>query len=298
MSLSLFDAVLVVSLKGSSDRRRHIAQHFSQIGLTDYTFFDACGPDSSDVAGLYAAGRVAGYPPCFRCGKADCGKPDCNNVLIPAQVAVFATYLALWRHIAGTSQRVLVCEDDVLFHPWWRTGLDRIAAAVGSGDLEFSRTSPCLLRLGWALNDDHDARVGFRISSALRMSNPCHAITSPYAAALLEQFSGVSHTADVYLHSLAPISATAARTVFPPIATELSWSHGTMASLIHPKTLHADWLEAQGRHEEARRYRDHIARHVRETAHRTNAPGQPVKGPAQQIGETCIPRPLSEPEAG
>ncbi|SOC06886.1 glycosyltransferase family 25 protein [Rhodobacter maris] len=265
----LFNEILVVSLPQSSDRRDHIRSHFAEVGITAYRFFDASGPEDPEVTALFEDDKVAGYPPCFRCGKLECGRPDCNNVLTPQQVAVFVTYLRLWRHVSAGGGRVLVCEDDVLFHPWAGQVLNRLQVEIARGDLSFSGSAPRLFRLGWALGPDHDAEMPFRVDDTLRMSNPCHALTAAYARDLLACFDRVVHTADVFQHQLAPISQTAARTVFPPIASELSWSVGTLESLIHPKDRHADWLEAQGRGEEAARYREKIAQHFRDTAHKT-----------------------------
>ena len=264
----LFDRVIVISLPASADRRQHIREHFQDIGLADFTFFDALDSRAPEVTKFFEDGKVAQYPPCFRCGKRDCGKPDCNNVLIPAQVAVFATYLALWREIAATDDRVLVCEDDVLFHPWAARVLSELGQRIAAGELIFSGTEPALLRLGWALGPDHDADLPFRFELSLRMSNPCHAVTGAYARALLQEFERIAHTADVYQHKLASISRTHAVTIFPPIASELSWSMGSFESLIHPKELYARHLDSTGRVDEAEHYRAKISRHYRDVAHR------------------------------
>jgi hypothetical protein len=211
---------------------------------------------------------VAQYPPCFRCGKLECGEPDCNNVLIPQQVAVFATYLALWRRLAKDCARVLVCEDDVLFHPWAETVLTRLRDRIAAGEVAFRGDHPTLLRLGWAAAEEHDGEQPFRISRDIRMSNPCHAVTGAYARQLLEAFDGVRHTPDVFQHRLAPVARDHAFTVFPPIASELSWSVGVFESLIHPKEVFAQQLEESGRHAEAEAYLQRVMHHARSVAHR------------------------------
>jgi hypothetical protein len=109
MKLSgLFDRVYVVSLISSNDRRKHIVEQFDQIGIVDYEFHDAVGHNDPVVTEFYETNRVALYPPCFRCGKADCGNPECNNTLIPQQVAVFITYLRLWEKVAARKERALI----------------------------------------------------------------------------------------------------------------------------------------------------------------------------------------------
>lgn len=264
----LFDRIVVISLPASVDRRQHIRQHFADIGIDDYAFFNALDSRAPEVSRLFEDGKVAQYPPCFRCGKLECGKKDCNNVLIPVQVAVFATYLALWREIAATNHRVLVCEDDVLFHPWAGRVLKDILQRVLGGRLTFTGAEPGLLRLGWALGPDHDAAVPFQFDRSVRMSNPCHAITGAYARALLHEFALVDHTADVYQHSSVSVSKTHAVTILPPIASELSSSVGSVESLIHPKEKYALHLERNGNSEAASEYRERIFRHVHEVAHK------------------------------
>lgn len=266
--LNIFDRIYVVSLKSSEDRRAHIHRHFSDIGIDRYTFHDACDGASAEVARLYSEGLVMQYPPCFRCGKLECGRPNCNNTLIPPQVAVFATYLKLWEKISKTNERVLICEDDVMFHPWWRDVLQKVSDQVENGKLNFTASEPSLLRLGWALNDEHTSDTPFTINDTTRMSNPCHAITSAYARALLGEFQSVNHTSDVFQHSLATVSKTCAHTVFPPIAYELSWSTGALDSLIHPKDIRAQYLLSQGKSEEAEIYKKKVTEHIAKVAHK------------------------------
>ena len=222
----LFDRVVVISLPISVDRREHVRRHFTEIGLRQYEFHEAFGGDHPAVQALYANGQVAQYPPCFRCGAVDCGKSDCNNVLIPQQVAVFATYVNLWQRLADKNERVLVCEDDVVFHNWTGRVLAKLADRIRLGEIGFSAEKPALLRLGWALGQDHNEALSFRATREVRMANPCHAITSAYARKLLDEFDGVKHTADVFQHKLAKVSNDGALTIFPPIASEpdISWT--------------------------------------------------------------------------
>jgi hypothetical protein len=100
------------------------------------------------------------------------------------------------------------------------------------------------------------------------MSNPCHAITSAYATALLEQFETVNHTADVFQHQLAPVSADHSFTILPPVAYELSWSVGSFDSLIHPKGIRSEYLESQGMRDEALEHQQKLKNHFALVAHK------------------------------
>ena len=265
---SLFDRVYVISLPTSEDRRAHISEHFGELGIRDYEFHDATRYDDNRVSRLFDAGAVAKYPPCFRCGALECGNPDCNNVLIPQQVAVFDTYLRLWEKVSLRNERVLICEDDVIFHPWWQDGLRFLSSEVKGGRISFSPDVPALIRLGWALNEEHAGGQAFSISKDVRMSNPCHAITSAYAQALLSEFKRVEHTVDVFQHRLAKVSKDHAWTVFPPVASELSWSTGAFDSLIHPKGVRTDFLNQRGEKDAASENEKRILSHIKHMYHR------------------------------
>jgi hypothetical protein len=243
---ALFDRVVVVSLKACTERRQYMQQHLPSVGIQAFEFFDATASDDAAVALAYESGEVARFPACFRCGGLDCGNDDCNNVLIAPQVATFITYLRLWRQIAaGNARRVLVLEDDVHIHGHAGRVLDWLARAVVQAGLPFVPGRPCLLRLGWARCADHDATERCTVNQTVKMSNPAHALTREYAALLLERYTGIMHTVDEYQHRLAPLPGEA-WTVFPPLASELSWSDGAFASTIHPKPVRLDYLRASG----------------------------------------------------
>ena len=243
---NLFDKIVVVSLPSSEKRRSYIKQHLPSVGIHSFEFFDATSMKDPAVALAYDQGEVATFPPCFRCGQIDCGEPDCNNFLIPQQVATFITYLRLWQWIvAGQVQRILVLEDDVRIHDHASDVLTWLGQEIFDGHVPFRAGSPCLVRLGWALSKDHSATDQYFINDTVKMSNPCHALTQEYAALLLERATGIIHTVDVYQHALAPNSGEAF-TVFPPIATELSWTDGVFPSTIHPKPVHSTYLRSLG----------------------------------------------------
>jgi hypothetical protein len=259
----LFDKIFVISLPGADDRRQHIAQHLPLIGFKHFEFFDATQGNDPAVIDAIASGEVKQFPPCFRCGGLDCGNPHCNNFLNPAQVATFLSYLRLWRFIVdGAAERILVLEDDVFFHPQTARVLHWLASEVQTGKLPFVVGSACLLRLGWARCDDHLAIDALcHADTSIKMANPCHALTREYAAALLARNTGICHTVDVFQHQLAPQPGEAF-TVYPPIASELSWTDGVFESTIRPKKVHMEHLLAQGDFSGANAYLKQISVHV------------------------------------
>lgn len=259
---ALFDHIWVVSLPAATDRRQHIAEHLPAAGFEHFSFFDATSADDPQVA--LVDNEVFKYPPCFRCGKLDCGNPDCNNFLTAAQIAVFLTYKRLWQTIAGgTAERVLIVEDDVCFHPQTQRVLSWLHAEIDAGRIPFRAAETCLLRLGWARTAEHDAEnVSPWIDTAIKWSNPCHAITRGYARVLLERYTGIIHTADVYQHQIVPKPGEAF-TIHPPIASELSWTEGRFDSLIHPKASRVDYLRKQGQDSAAAEAANKIATAVK-----------------------------------
>lgn len=260
----LFDRVIVVSLRHSIERRRYVEHHLADNGLEQFEFFDATGPDDPRVAHAYESGEVFAYPPCFRCGQLDCGNPDCNNVLLPAQVGTYLTYLRLWREVAdGSAKRVLILEDDVKLDSRALAGLAWIEHQVRAERLPFIPDRACLLRLGWAYGaEHHQENEQFRFSEEVRMANPAHAITKEYARRLLERHTRIRHTVDVFQHRLAP-KLGEAFTIHPPLASELSWSDGTFESHIHPKAVREEHLRKLGRDDEAEAARRTRSNHVK-----------------------------------
>lgn len=263
----IVDEIYVLSMPTSAERRNYINQHLSEVGIHRFSYHDAISADAPEVAACYESGLVMGFPPCFRCGREECGQDDCNNVLIAPQVANFLSYLSLWRTIASRAQRALILEDDVLFAPTAQQTLSQLAAEIGSGQLDFQAEHPRLLRLGWAAGGDHSQPRSFTLSSEVRMANPCHAVTSAYAEALLQRFERIESTSDMFTHRQACRPGEAV-TVFPPIASELSWSVGRFESLIHPKRVRSNYLRASG-HEAAAEQNDRrIAAHIGHMFHR------------------------------
>ena len=111
-----FDHVYCLSLPRCKERRLHIQQLFETYNITNFSFVDAIDSDSDDVAFAYKNKQVLSFPMCFRCNKLTCGVSDCNNTLIPPQVATFLSYLKLWQQFVNSEyQTVLIVEDDIKF---------------------------------------------------------------------------------------------------------------------------------------------------------------------------------------
>jgi len=237
-----FDRVFCINLPNSIDRRQYITDYFKKLGIDDYEFFNATDKTDSIVSEYYANEKVATFPPCFRCGKLSCGKKECNNVLIGPQVATFITYLRLWQHIIDENiGTALIVEDDVKFTEYAEETSGLIENSLEK--LDFNALNPMLLRLGWALCDDHKPsnHPNFE-TNCVKMSNPLHAVTRAFAIKLVSEFKIVDTTVDVYQHRQFEDKAKT-YTLFPPLAYELSWSTGEMSSLIHPKPIRVRYLK-------------------------------------------------------
>lgn len=257
----LFDSVLVLNLPESADRRAHIDEHFGQIGLAHYQFVEAIGENSLEVEAAYKDGLVKTYPPCFRCGQVSCGRDDCNNVLISPQVGNFLSHLKIWKKVAEMAHLTLVVEDDVVFEPYAGATLSKLNHHIQNNPTVFNSETPILFRLGWAKCEEHTADSEFSVRSEVRMSNPCYALTSSFARQLVQQFSEIATTSDVFLHQKAPKPGQAF-SVFPPVASERSWSQGSLPSLIHPKASYSDYLRNAGENDKVTAYDEIIDRHI------------------------------------
>jgi GR25 family glycosyltransferase involved in LPS biosynthesis len=166
-----FDAVFCLSMPSSVERRRHIQKHLPALGIERFEFFDAVGPDDPEVQRLFAEDKVARYPPCFRCGELSCGRDDCNNVLIPEQVATCVSFLRLWRHVLEADlNTVLVMEDDVVFSKY---APQVVKAVLREGFLErigVKEDIPTLFRTGWTASKEHQSTGQIALAQgAIRM---------------------------------------------------------------------------------------------------------------------------------
>ena len=264
---AIFDNIFVVSLPSSEDRRSYIAKHLRDMGISKFEWHDAIDADSAEVKQQYKSGHVLTYPPCFRCGELKCSVADCNNILLPVQVAVVLTYRALFRKILASGQRALVIEDDARFHPHSHATLAFLAQKISKSEVPFRLNEACLLRLGWAHSKDHLNASDLRIDSAIRMSNPCFGITPLFAKYALERSQNIKTTADIFLHRDLP-AENMAFTVYPPIASELSWSTGEFESLIHPKENRVNFLRSLGDAAGAELAATKLSRHIKHMHHR------------------------------
>jgi hypothetical protein len=152
--------------------------------------------------------------------------------------------MAAWKEIRSTAGDLyMVCEDDVKFTNTYRETLDFIEhSEVIAGHLASGR--PVLVRMGWALGDDHHLHVKPCLTQEIRMSNPCYALNASMADLLLTSLTKIETTSDIYLHrQIGPLANH--YTAFPPLAYELSWSTGQLRSEIRPKQKYIDFLEQQ-----------------------------------------------------
>ncbi|TCT01667.1 hypothetical protein [Aquabacter spiritensis] len=245
MSIDDLVETVVLSLPEAQARQAHIADHFAAVGIRSYRFHEATPAASPLVAAHYRLGKVAGFPPCFRCGRTSC---QCaNNILVPAQVANFLSFMQLWRSLPRDPQKLfLICEDDVLFFPG---AVDRLAEFLTAFAVP---QQPLLLRLSKA-GAPTDARVDGPLSTSAqrRMSNPAYIVNGAMAARLAHQSDSVTTTSDIWLHVIqAADPAVQARTLEPCLATELSnnkeWAR--FESSIHPKGINPEDQARKARH--------------------------------------------------
>lgn len=253
----LFEQIYVLSLPGSP-RRDYIQSHFAEIGIDSFVFFDAFSKDSVETLQAYRDGMVATFPPCFRCGKPSCRCK--NNILIPEQVANFISFRHLWSEISGLEGLALIVEDDVKFHKSFQLVSDSLANLLHENQLD-TDASPLLIRMGWGLSSDHESTDMPALVNKVVMANPCHAINSKYAAKLLSSFQAYDTTSDIFIHRRVP-SESEAFTLFPPIASDLSWSTGEVESLIHPRQIRTNYLKSKGATEEAAIHERAINHHI------------------------------------
>ncbi len=264
----LFDSVICPNLKQAVERRSYIQKLLGDIvESSNFLFFEASIPDSIEVRKWFSENRVKSFPKCFRCGKLSCGRMDCNNILIPEQVACFSTHSRIWSFIKKQKfGSALILEDDIAF-------LEKTLKYFALNENNFREQlidtgiflneEPVLLRLGWASSKEHNIIPSQQMSfvgNLVRMSNCFHALNLKMAELALENQGIVDTTADVYIHRKLAKDVNNF-TLKPPLSYDLSFSTGAFPSYIHPKQNRAKFLWSKGKTDEAAEALDKLSQH-------------------------------------
>lgn len=266
----MFPQVLCLTLAGQRERQLAAARELEKAGIRNYEFFPGFEPGSAEVRRAFQSQRVKRYPDCFRCGRRDCGNAECNNVLLPAQVAVALGFQAILEAVAGAAgPYAAICEDDVVFAGY-------AAGVLASGRFrELLRASglggeaPALLRLSRPGIDprlptaESAPDVPLELTDEIVMSNYLFVVNRGFARLAAARLARIDHTADTLIHEALQREARC-HTLSVPLAGDRSWSLGEIPSLIHPKTHHLLYLrqrfgesspEARGEAERLRHHR-------------------------------------------
>jgi len=100
-----FDHIYVISLASSSSRRAYIREHFNEIGITRYEFFDGVVGADLDLDDRKASGMLEDKPQTH-------GGVD----LLPGEVGASWSHIEVYNDAVERGfDRVMVCEDDIRF---------------------------------------------------------------------------------------------------------------------------------------------------------------------------------------
>jgi hypothetical protein len=279
----LFPRVICLTLPEQRERQLAVVREFERVGIHNYEFHPGFSPACAQVTQAYEQNRVRRYPDCFRCGRRDCGNPDCNNVLLPAQVAVVLGFQAILDAVAKSEQSyAAVCEDDIVFAG---CAARVLASARFKGLLESSGLfgdTPVLIRLGRPRVDQSFLATGglepeLRLTDEVVMSNYFFLVNRAFARLAVERLNRIDHTADMIIHHLMSGMARC-QTLNIQLVADRSWSLGEVPSLIHPKAHHLAYLRSQHGESssktaaEAERIRNHVKKAVTRTYCFTGSP--------------------------
>jgi hypothetical protein len=246
--MRLFDKVICLTLPRLQERQLRVAAELEAVGLGHFEFFAGVGAGDEAVRRCYAEGRVQRYPPCFRCGKMDCGDPDCNNVLIAPQVAVVVGFQRIMRYVSGSADTAvaMILEDDAVFA---RRAAGVFASPEFADLIEASGIRsdvPTLIRMAAPSPDPaRFAEPGppepLRLERSVVMSNYCFLVNRPFAEIAAGRLETIDHTADMIIHAELGQQLNG-WTLADPLVSDRSWWLGEVSSLIHPKRHHLEHL--------------------------------------------------------
>lgn len=237
--ITLKDIPLIcLTLPEARERQIEVKKQFVKHDFKSYLFFPGYSATSEEVGAAYNNNSVKRYPSCFRCSQSDCGK-DCNNILIPSQVAVVLGFKKIFEMIAsGQDEFVLVCEDDIIIADYAGSVFldDRIQSVLV--DALNTPTVPFLLRLGSPTIPEYfsaDALIpDVSLDDRIVMSNYGFIVNKSMAKLAALRFTVIDHTADVMLHNSLANKGNC-YTLTPQLFHDRSWSSGEIPSAIHPK---------------------------------------------------------------
>lgn len=238
-SFAGIEHVFSISLARDINRKQHTIAEMSALGVRDFSFFPAINFDEKLVKDAFCSNLIKAPGLCFRCGKQSCGCP--NNVLIPKQVANWLSFLSVLHVIAlGQYSVAMVCEDDVKFTYY---ASDVFRAIHNRKEIvdNLKSSVPTLVRLGYPgySPDIHKINGEVNFSDNKAMSNSCFVCNASYAQYVINSINDVgviTHTSDVYFHSLCIADSVKSFTAQPPPAFDLSQSR-LIHSAIHPKAI-------------------------------------------------------------
>lgn len=247
---SIFKQVVCLTLPGQRNRHLSAAKAFQSIGIENYEFYPGFDSNSPDVKKAYCSGSVKRYPNCFRCGQRDCGDPNCNNVLIPSQVAVALGFRSIFKYVMKSQQPfTLVCEDDIFFAGYAKSIIESSEFIRLISESGLPSTHPTLIRLGRpSFNHEHffspKPPSALTLESHVVMSNYAFLVNPAFAQLAYSRLASIDHTADVIIHRDL-VSTAQCWTLEPQLVADRSWSLGDMPSLIHPKQKHVEYLTCE-----------------------------------------------------
>jgi GR25 family glycosyltransferase involved in LPS biosynthesis len=241
----IVDNIYVISLKRCIDRREHIKKLFKKHEIK-YTLFDAVDKTDTCVNDMYQS-SVFLYPPCFRCKKDNCSHE--NNVLIPAQVANFMSYLKLFNTILKTDDEiVLICEDDIQFTEHAETIFNKLNIQFIENTINIKE--PFIIGLGATLSKYHECNVNTKVRLDKRYTrcNPSFIINKLMIQKLINEFNIIDTTSDVFIHE--QIGKKYQYILTPLPIYELSYTKeiAIFVSEIHPKGINEEDIERMKQH--------------------------------------------------
>ena len=238
----------------ANDRERQLSavSELSQIGLREFEFVVGVVATDDLVEEYLKQQKVFCFPPCFRCGKKDCGDKSCNNILTPTQVAVALSYRKIFKRIIDESVDIaLLIEDDIKFFPYAKQLMEQALSSQSLNELGANTDKPVLIRLTEPCNlekiDEFKTRnvENYSFDKNVVMSNPCFIVNTAFAKLAHAELNVINHTADVIIHKNLNDKANC-WTLNPPLVHDKSWATGELPSRVHPKQIRIDYLKSSG----------------------------------------------------
>jgi GR25 family glycosyltransferase involved in LPS biosynthesis len=229
LDCELISKIYVINLERCKDRKQHIEDEFSRVGITNYEFIKAIDKTEQQVIDLMKSDFVY-KGRCFRCKRPRL----CNctgKKLIPGQIGNWCSFIKVMDKIIEDEQTglIMICEDDIKFKEGSINIINNFITHENlANKYKINFNEPIVIRLSNCYDRNFTEKLNIKnikFNQNAVMSNPCFLINLEFAKIFKEKLKKIKTTSDIFIHSNLPLNIKIIQhfTFNKPLAYQLSF---------------------------------------------------------------------------